>query len=52
MPKKPQLKKRVRVNYRLQQDLVAWVKKYAKKNNTTFTGVVVDALSEFKRGHA
>lgn len=40
--------KRVRVNYRLPEELVKWVKKQAKKRGQTATDVVVRSINMYK----
>ena len=37
--------KKVRVNMRIPEDLLKWAKRYAKKNKTYVTRLVVDHLS-------
>ena len=39
---------KVRVNMRLYEDLVKWVKKYAKKRRTNMTRIVTEQLSQLK----
>jgi predicted DNA binding CopG/RHH family protein len=40
--------KRIRINLRLPEDLVAYAKKVAAKSRTTFTQVIVSLLMEMK----
>lgn len=39
---------RIRVNMRLPNDLIEWVKEYAEARNTTLTQVVVDELTDLR----
>lgn len=41
--------KSARVNMRIQEDLLEWVKEYAAENNTTVTQVFIDLLTKLKR---
>jgi hypothetical protein len=47
-PEERRKSRRVRVNMRLPDALVVWVREYAECRNTTVTQVVVDRLTELQ----
>jgi len=50
MTKKNGSDKKVRVNMRIGEDLVKWVKRYAKKKRTNMTRIFTDHLVQLKEG--